>query len=79
MIENNDGLAANLIELGFNPDVYSPYYKMLSKESIDTLHQKNIVVTPWTVNDTTDMKQLIDWQIDGIITDYPNLAQKILE
>ena len=79
LIENNDGIAANLKELGFNPDVYSPYYKMLSKESIDTLHQKNIVVTPWTVIDTTDMNQLIDWQIDGFITDYPNLAQKILE
>lgn len=79
LIENNEGIDANLKELGFNPDVYSPYYKVLSKESIDTLHQKNIEVTPWTVNDTTDMKQLISWQIDGIITDYPNLAQKILE
>lgn len=79
LIENKAGIAANLSELGFNPDIYSPYYKMLSRESVDSLHQQNIIVTPWTVNDTTDMKQLIEWQIDGIITDYPNLAQKILE
>ena len=79
MIENTAGIAAYLENLGFSPAVYSPYYKMLSKESIDSLHQKNIMVTPWTVNDTTDMKQLIEWQIDGFITDYPNLAQKILE
>lgn len=79
LVENTSGIETNLKNLGFNPDVYSPYYKMLSKESIDSLHQKNILVTPWTVNDTTAMKQLIEWQIDGIITDYPNLAQKILE
>jgi glycerophosphoryl diester phosphodiesterase len=31
-------------------------------------------VIPWTVNTTEDMKALIELGVDGIITDYPNLA-----
>ncbi len=29
-------------------------------------------VIPWTVNEIHDMKRLIDWGVDGIITDYPD-------
>jgi len=79
LIENDSGITSNLAALGFKPAVYSPYYKVLSEKSIDSLHQQDIAVIPWTVNDTTDMKELIRWDVDGIITDYPNLAQKLLE
>ncbi len=79
LIENNKAVADNLTELGFSPEVYSPYYPTLTKARIQELHDKEIKVIPWTVNDTTQMKKLIDWEIDGIISDYPNLAQKILE
>ncbi|MEL7147229.1 MAG: glycerophosphodiester phosphodiesterase family protein, partial [Bacteroidota bacterium] len=77
LVENSDGVAANLEALGFTPEVYSPWYKMLSKESVDSVHRKNMKLIPWTVNDTTSMRQLIGWGVDGIITDYPNLAQKL--
>jgi glycerophosphoryl diester phosphodiesterase len=26
----------------------------------------------WTVNELQDMQRLIDWGVDGIITDYPD-------
>jgi glycerophosphoryl diester phosphodiesterase len=31
-------------------------------------------IIPWTVNDIAEIKQLIEWGVDGIVTDYPNLA-----
>ncbi|MGB3466577.1 MAG: glycerophosphodiester phosphodiesterase family protein [Cyclobacteriaceae bacterium] len=79
LVENEKSEEENLRILGFKPEIYSPYYKTLTQNSIKYLQGKNIDVIPWTVNDTTAMKQLIKWQVDGIITDYPNLAQKILE
>jgi glycerophosphoryl diester phosphodiesterase len=40
------------------------------------LHEQNVKVIPWTVNEEKDAKRLIKLGIDGIITDYPELADK---
>lgn len=59
--------------IGFIPDIYSPYYKLLKARRVDWLHEKGIRVIPWTVNDRKDMQELIQMGVDGIITDYPDL------
>ena len=46
-------------------------YKLLTPEKIQACKHKGIEVLPWTVNDPADWKKLIDWGVDGIITDYP--------
>ena len=74
LVENTNGVDANLRSLGFNPSVYSPHYKLLTKQAIDHLHQLKIRVIPWTVNDIEDMKRMLEWKVDGFITDYPNRA-----
>ena len=33
----------------------------------------------WTVNDPADMAQMIDWGVDGIITDYPDRLRKVMQ
>jgi glycerophosphoryl diester phosphodiesterase len=35
-------------------------------------------VIPWTVNKPPDMRRMIAWGVDGIITDYPDRALTIL-
>lgn len=66
-----------LKELGFNPEVFSPYYKLLTKEHVERFHALNIKVIPWTVNSLEDMRRMISLGVDGIITDYPNLIHEI--
>lgn len=73
----NKEVKPSLELLGFTPKIYSPEYKSLTKEIIEELHKKNMKVIPWTVNDEKEMKKLLDWEVDGIITDYPNLAKKL--
>ncbi len=65
----------HLKELGFIPDIYSPYFRLLGQEKINRIHQKGMKVIPWTVNDTRDMQKLAGWGVDGIITDYPDRAK----
>jgi len=65
--------AKNLSKLSFKPDIYSPKYKLLSENTINELHQQDIKVIPWTINDKAEMELLINWGVDGIITDYPDL------
>lgn len=62
--------------LGFKPDIFSPYFKYLSKKDVDAFHAMGIKVVPWTVNDEDDMKTMISIGVDGIITDYPDRITK---
>lgn len=74
LVENEDGHEENLAKLGFTPEIYSCYYKFLTKEIVEDLHQKGMKVIPWTVNTKAEMEALIEMGVDGIITDYPNLC-----
>jgi glycerophosphoryl diester phosphodiesterase len=29
----------------------------------------------WTVNEAADMRRMIEWRVDGIISDYPDLLR----
>ena len=51
---------------------------IVTKRFVREAHAKNIKVEPWTVNDPDMMKQYIDWGVDGIITDRPDLMVEIL-
>lgn len=70
-------LEENLEQIGFRPDIYSPQYKLATKELIDRCQGLGMKFVPWTVNTTEEMKALIELGVDGIITDYPNLLDKL--
>ncbi len=59
--------------LGFTPTIYSPAYKLVTKELIGKCHAQNIRVIPWTINTRPEIEKYKEMGVDGIITDYPNL------
>lgn len=72
LVENANGLNKNLRRLTFKPTIYSPYFLLINKATVDSSHAEHIKIIPWTVNDTAAMRQLINIGVDGIITDYPD-------
>jgi glycerophosphoryl diester phosphodiesterase len=52
---------------------------IMTKRFIQEAHAKNIKVEPWTVDDPKLMKQYIEWGVDGIMTDRPDLMIEVLE
>lgn len=76
LVENLKSVDHNLDALGFTPAIYSPYFKLLSREKVEYLHHKKIRVIPWTVNEIKDMLALKGMGVDGFITDYPDRARK---
>jgi len=78
LIENKETPEQNLKRLGFNPEIYSPDFSLVNPELVKDLHAKNIQIIPWTVNEVNDMKKLLEMEVDGIITDYPNRAVKVV-
>lgn len=78
IVENTIGIPGNLEELGFAPGYYMPYYRVVDKSMMEIAKENDIKVVPWTVNDTSEMKKLIDLGVDGIITDYPNQLNELI-
>ena len=77
LIENTNTIGINLASLGFKPDIYSSYHKLLSRKKVQDLHLRSIKVIPWTVNEPKQMKKLVSWGVDGLITDYPDRAKAL--
>ncbi len=59
--------------------VWSPNYKDISRNIVSTAHELDLPVFTWTVNEKDDMRRLIDWSVDGIISDYPDRLRSVLE
>ncbi|WP_229664922.1 glycerophosphodiester phosphodiesterase [Polaribacter pacificus] len=53
------------------------YATKLTKDYLSFAHKNGIEVWKWTVDKEREMQQLIDLQIDGLITNYPDKALKI--
>jgi glycerophosphoryl diester phosphodiesterase len=51
----------------------------VSEKVIAAEHHRGRRVNVWTVNEPDDMRYLFKIGIDGIITDDPRLARRILE
>jgi glycerophosphoryl diester phosphodiesterase len=77
LVENSKSIDSNLSELGFKPSIYSPYFKLITKNHVQYLQQQKIRVIPWTVNEISDMKKIREMGVDGFITDYPNRAANL--
>ena len=52
---------------------------IMTKNFIRAAHAKNIAVEPWTVDDPELMKQYIEWGVDGVMTDRPDLMIGVLK
>jgi len=58
--------------------VWSPNFNDLSAESVKGAQALGLKVIPWTVNNPPDMERLIDWGVDGIISDYPDRLREVM-
>jgi len=60
------------------PVTWSPAFRELTQAQVQQAHQLRLQVLPWTVNARADMARLIDWGVDGIITDYPDMLRDVM-
>jgi glycerophosphoryl diester phosphodiesterase len=71
------GLDEDLRKLGFQPDIYSPYYVSVDAEMVAKVHALKMKILPWTVDEEKDMAALGQMGVDGIITNSPDKLVKI--
>lgn len=71
--KNKKSANGYIAELGFKPGIFSPHFSLVHEELIHAFHKKKILVIPWTVNSLSAIQQLKSMDVDGVITDYPDL------
>lgn len=52
--------------------------RLVTPRLVRELKRKGLFVHVWTVNDPDDMKQLLDWGVDGVLTDRPDLLHQVM-
>ncbi len=61
-----------------NGSIWAPHHGNLTPESLKEAQALKLQVIPWTVNQPEVMHRLIDWGVDGIITDYPDRLREVM-
>ena len=59
--------------------VWAPFFGNLTPELLRQAQSVGLQVIPWTVNDKPQMERLIDWGVDGIISDYPDRLRAVMQ
>jgi glycerophosphoryl diester phosphodiesterase len=52
--------------------------RVVSPRFVEYAHRAGLAVQVWTVNAEADMTRLLDWGVDGIISDRPDVAVEVL-
>ncbi|MBX7150171.1 hypothetical protein K1X84_00925 [bacterium] len=68
----NQKLAKGLIVTSWHPN-----FKAVNARLLEKAIAAGCKLYPWTVNDEKDLYQMMEIEVDGVITDFPNLAKKI--
>jgi glycerophosphoryl diester phosphodiesterase len=75
--DGGDQVEEQIAKLGFTPTVYSPVYTIVTQAVIDACHKNKMQIVPWTVNTKEEIQKLVDMNVDGLISDYPDLFSEI--
>lgn len=52
--------------------------RILSERLVADAHAANLAVHVWTIDTEADMRRLLGWGVDGIVTDRPDILARVL-
>ena len=60
-------------------DALHPMYNYLNEKYVYTAHENGLQVNVWTVNSVRMIETMIGYGVDGIITNFPDVARGLVE
>lgn len=55
----------------FSAKAIHPHFSLLTEESVQKTQEQGFKIYTWTINETEDIERIKTYNIDGIITDFP--------
>lgn len=56
----------------------NPSFRVITEADVDAIHAAGLRTGVYTVNQEADMRRLVAWDVDAIITDVPPVLQRVL-
>lgn len=78
LVDENENISEKLHSISFKPEIISPYYQLLTAAVVDRYQDLGYKIIPWTVNENEELQRMLDYQVNGIITDYPDRLLKLI-
>ncbi len=60
-------------------EIWSPDFRGIDARDVKNAQALGLKVIPWTVNDIADAERLIDWGVDGLISDRPDRMREVMQ
>jgi len=76
-VDDPDGSVPKLV-MAAGGKTWSPHFRDLTPAALAEAHRLGLRVIPWTVNRGEDMESLVDLGVDGLITDRPDVARRVM-
>ncbi|WP_243414851.1 glycerophosphodiester phosphodiesterase [Flagellimonas aquimarina] len=71
VLTEGDPLEAISVAKELNAIAINPNYKTLNEDNTEKIHEAGFKIYTWTVNEPEDIQKMMDYGVDGIITNYP--------
>lgn len=71
-----DTVARDLV--GSGHAALHPWVGLLTRPVVEAMHRAGLAVNAWTCDDEPRMRELIEWGVDGICTNVPDVAVGLL-
>ena len=54
-------------------------FNMIDEAYVQKVREHDLLIHPYTVNEKEDMRQLLDWGVTGMFTNFPDRLQEVLQ
>ncbi|MEP7265589.1 MAG: glycerophosphodiester phosphodiesterase family protein [Bacteroidota bacterium] len=78
-VENEESVQDNVDALGFTPSIYMLHFHKVTRENMYTIQAGGMRMIPFGANDLLDLNELYAMGVDGLLTDNPDHALKLIE
>jgi glycerophosphoryl diester phosphodiesterase len=79
LLFTRQGLSLRISQMLANYSSLHPSIAYLSITDVREAHMGGVRVIPWTVNSEEDLTRCMKMGVDGIITDYPDRARRLIK
>ncbi|WP_413376610.1 glycerophosphodiester phosphodiesterase [Alkalihalobacillus sp. 1P02AB] len=56
-----------------------PSFTRITEEYVQKVHSHNLYIHPYTVNTREAMERALDWGVNGLFTDYPDVFREVIK